>query len=178
MVFNTFFVFLPNHLAASAGVPLARGLGAAVVGLLTMAVAAPVFGRVSDAIGRRPVLAAATGGLACLTYPMYRLAGSGSFAGMLSAEVAIGLCLSAFVLPAFLAEMFPTRLRATGLALTFGLASALLGGTAPVVDALLVRLTQSEAAPALYGSAIALFAVLAVLRSRETAFQPLRRQAA
>jgi MFS transporter, MHS family, proline/betaine transporter len=41
----------------------------------------------------------------------------------------------------FLAELFPTRLRYSGLSLTYGLASALIGGTAPALATVLVRRT-------------------------------------
>jgi MHS family proline/betaine transporter-like MFS transporter len=56
--FNIFYVFLPSHLATSGRAPLPQALAAAVAGLLVGAAAAPVAGRISDRVGRRPVLLA------------------------------------------------------------------------------------------------------------------------
>jgi MFS transporter, MHS family, proline/betaine transporter len=173
LAFNTFFIFLPVHLSASARLPLPRALGAALIGLAATAIAAPVAGRISDAAGRRPVMITAAVSLAALAFPMYALAAQGSFAGVLAADVALGLSLGSLVLPAFLSEMFPTRLRATCLAISFCLATALFGGTAPVVDMVLLRSTHSEAAPALYCTVIAVVGACAVQRCGETAFRPL-----
>ena len=41
-------------------------------------------------------------------------------------------------LPVFLAEIFPTRVRYSGFALSFNTANALFGGTAPFVATLLI----------------------------------------
>jgi MHS family proline/betaine transporter-like MFS transporter len=69
--------------------------------------------------------------------------------------------------------MFPTGVRATGLALTAGLSTALVGGTAPLVDQVLFKATGSASAPALYTTVVAA-AALAALRSwPESAFAPL-----
>jgi MFS family permease len=49
-------VFLPSHLATTGRAPLSRALAAALVGLLVAAGPAPLAGRVSDRMGRRPLL--------------------------------------------------------------------------------------------------------------------------
>ncbi|MGE5287750.1 MAG: MFS transporter [Micromonosporaceae bacterium] len=173
LVFNTFFLFLPSHLATSGGIPLRQTLGTAVIGLAAAAVAAAVAGRISDTIGRRPIMVPGAIGLTALAFPMYMLAVHGSVAGLLVADIAIGLAVSAVVQPAYFSELFPTRLRATAMSLTFGLATALFGGTAPLADLFLIGRTGSEAGPAIYCTVIALFAALSVLTVGETAFRPL-----
>jgi MFS transporter, MHS family, proline/betaine transporter len=83
------------------------------------------------------------------------------------------LAVSCFVLPSFLSELFPTEVRSTALALTYGLASALVGGAAPLVDTLLVQRTGNPLVPAWYATAVTLAAAVGVLLTRETAFRPL-----
>ena len=53
------------------------------------------------------------------------------------------------------------------------LGSALFGGTAPLVQTLLLQRTGNPLRPAGYVTAVALAAVWAVLLLRETAFEPL-----
>jgi MHS family proline/betaine transporter-like MFS transporter len=90
--------------------------------------------------------------------------------------VLVGLPLSCLVIvPPFLAELFPTPIRSTALAITYGVGSALFGGTAPFLATLLVRRTGNPVTPAFYAVAVAVAvaAVVAALLTRETAFRPL-----
>jgi MHS family proline/betaine transporter-like MFS transporter len=81
--------------------------------------------------------------------------------------------MGCFVLPSFLSELFPTRVRSSGQAITYGVASALFGGTAPLVNALLVQRTGNPFLTAWYTTAVVLAAAMAVLLTGETAFRPL-----
>jgi MHS family proline/betaine transporter-like MFS transporter len=63
------------------------------------------------------------------------------------AAALIGLALGTLVPSTFLAELFPTRRRYSGLSLTYGLGSALFGGTAPALAAFLVRRTGVTLSP-------------------------------
>jgi MHS family proline/betaine transporter-like MFS transporter len=161
--FNIFYVFLPSQLAASGRAPLARGLAAAVVGLLLGAVAAPVAGRVSDRVGRRPVLLAGAVALLLVTMPAFWLIQRGAVGGLVFGYAVMGLVLGVVALSAFLAELFPTRLRYSGLSLTFGLASALFGGTAPALATVLAGRAGSLSGAAWYASAVTAVAVVILL---------------
>jgi MHS family proline/betaine transporter-like MFS transporter len=69
-------------------------------------------------------------------------------------------------------ELFPTPLRSTGMSMTAGLATALIGGTAPVVDQILVAALSLDVAPGVYVSVVACLALVALWRWPETAFKP------
>jgi MHS family proline/betaine transporter-like MFS transporter len=171
--FNTSFIYLPNHLVTERGVPLSWVLAGALLGLVIMGAAAPAFGWLSDQVGRRPLLAAATFALLGLTLPIHLLVRRGGPVGLPVGYLVLGAILGCFVLPSFLSELFPTRVRFTGLAITYGLGSAMFGGTAPLVDTLLVARTGNPLLPAYYAAAVALLAAIGVLMIRETAFHPL-----
>jgi MHS family proline/betaine transporter-like MFS transporter len=173
LTFNTFFIYLPSQLVADLGVPLPRALAGALLGLVAMAVLSPILGRLSDRVGRKPLLRAATLGLAALTLPVFLLIRRGGTGDLVLGYLVLGTALSCFVLPSFLAELFPTRVRASGLAITYGVGSALFGGTAPLVHGLLLRRTGNPLLPAYYAIAVALLAAVAALQMGETAFQGL-----
>jgi MHS family proline/betaine transporter-like MFS transporter len=141
---------IASHLAASGRAPLPRALAAAVVGLLVGAVAAPVAGRISDRVGRRPVLLAGVVALLLVT-----------------------MVLGVVALSAFLAELFPTRLRYSGLSLTFGLASAPFGGTAPALATVLGGRAGNLSGTAWYASAVTAVAVAILLMAPEPAHRTL-----
>jgi MHS family proline/betaine transporter-like MFS transporter len=167
VTFNTFFVFLPNDLAGAGVLPLPRALSASLPGLLVFVLAAPVLGAWSDRVGRRPALIAATLGLLVLAGPAYLLIRRGGWG--LYAYVPVGLVLGCFVLPAFLSELFPTPVRSTGLAVTYGLPAGLAGGTAPLLDGLLIRWTGNPIAPVFYVLLVSILALVCALAARETA---------
>jgi len=172
VAFNTFFVFVPNHLASTHAVALPSALGVAVLGLLTGGCAALVWGRLSDRVGRRPVALTASTVLAILAIPLAVAADRGGLLGLTVAVLLMGVVVGAMLSMALVAEMFAARIRATGMALTVGLASAIVGGTAPLVEQLMVGWT-GMVGPGLYVAAAATLAAVALRNWPETAFAPL-----
>jgi MHS family proline/betaine transporter-like MFS transporter len=76
--------------------------------------------------------------------------------------------------PAYYAEIFPTRVRYTALSIGYNIAVAIFGGFAPFIATFLVRVTGNSYAPAVYVIAAAVITLVILLRTRETAFVPLR----
>ena len=105
--------------------------------------------------------------------PMMALAEGGSLPGLVLAEVVAGVAIGGVLSVALLAEMFPTSVRATGLAMTAGLATAAVGGTGPLVDQLLYLGTGQVLAPGAYVSVVGWVALLGMRSWSETAFTDL-----
>lgn len=168
---NVWFVFLPSHAAASGALSPGSALLVGVLGLLAVAVSAPLLGRLSDRIGRRPVLMAGTFAVAAFAVPGFALAHR-SAPGLLVSAVVMGVLIGALVVSAFATEQFPTAVRATGVALTYGVATAAFGGTAPLVATLLVGADVGWVVPA-YLAAAAGLGLAAAITAGETAFRKL-----
>ena len=166
--FNVWFIYLPGFLAATGRLTLTASLGGALCGLVAAAAFAPLAGRWSDQVGRRPLLIAAGCALVVGGGPLLWWVDSGSSQAVVVGSVVVGLILVAFVVPAFIAEQFPSGARATGIGLTYGVSSAVIGGTAPLIAAALAR-PPSTGWLWVYLAALAALAVVAAVRSPETA---------
>ena len=86
--------------------------------------------------------------LAGLAPPLSLMATQGSVLGLFVAEVVIALAVGGVLSIAMVGELFPAPVRSTGFALSAGLATALIGGTAPWVDQLLVTVVGAGTVPA------------------------------
>jgi MFS family permease len=130
----------------------------------------PLVGRLSDTIGRRPVymIGAVTAGTwGFFAFPMMN---SGHNAVILGAIV-IGLVFHAFMYagqPAIMAEMFPTRMRYSGVSLGYQVTSIVAGSLAPIIATSLLSRYDSAWPIAIYLAAACLVTVVAVLFARET----------
>jgi MFS transporter, MHS family, alpha-ketoglutarate permease len=131
---------------------------AAATVLFTMSL--PLWGAAADRVGRRPVLLVSMVLSAVLLFPLQGLIQGQAWQLFVAAAVAtvlLGGTLS--ILPALFAELFPTGIRALGLAIPYSLTVAAFGGTAPYLQA---YLGQHDATVAFYWWVIALIAITVV----------------
>ncbi len=133
-------------------------------------VAIPLVGRLSDRVGRRPVyfvgaLAAGTWGF--FAFPMMNSANYLVIMG----GIIIGLVIHAFMYapqPAIMAEMFPTRMRYSGVSLGYQVTSIVAGSLAPIIAVKLLEVYDSSVPIALYLAGAAVVTLIAVYFTRET----------
>jgi MFS family permease len=91
--------------------------------------------RLSDRIGRRPVMLAGLGAMIVSVYPLFLLLSTGQFLFIALAFVGYTVCHSATYGPmaAFISEQFGTRARYTGASLGYQLATLIGAGFTPVI---------------------------------------------
>jgi MHS family proline/betaine transporter-like MFS transporter len=171
------FVWLPTWLSRinKPALPQNQALLANTIALFELLLLTPLCALLSDRVGRKPMFLAATLGYVVLTYPMFLLMTGGSFTGALVGGLVFAACSSLFsgCMAATMVEMFPTRTRYTGVAISYNLGQTLLGGTAPLVGTALIRMTGTELAPAFYLVAAAAVGVVACLFIQSSYGEPL-----
>ena len=134
------------------------------------------MGWLSDRIGRKKVLLGGLLGLLLLTIPLFRLIDQGEHWHILTAQLLFAILVGTQqgVMPATMVERFPTRIRYTGLALSYNVGLALFGGTTPMLATWLIhRCGGNVMLPAYYLMLASLVSFLAILTFTESAGREL-----
>jgi MHS family alpha-ketoglutarate permease-like MFS transporter len=130
--FYLFIVYVPVYAIRRSGASPSVAYAASTVSLIVFTAVQPLFGALSDRIGRRPQLIVMAGAYVVFLYPVVLFTGS-TFWSILPVEL-FGTVLYALftsIAPAVMAELFGTEVRSLGIGLPFNLVVALLGGTTP-----------------------------------------------
>ncbi|MEZ7003771.1 MFS transporter [Streptomyces sp. AD55] len=176
VAFYVVLSYMPTYLSEELGFGATESFLATTVSLATYIALIFLTGLASDRFGRKKMLITASVLFILGTVPAFAVLDGASLSAVIALQVLLGgmLTLNDGTLPSFLAEMFPTRVRYSGFAVSFNLANALFGGTAPFVATLLISWTGNTLAPAWYLAGAALVSLGAVLAARETSREPLR----
>ncbi|WP_406382111.1 MFS transporter [Streptomyces sp. NBC_01618] len=147
-------------------------LWAVMVSCAMAFLAIPYFGRLSDRVGRKPVIYAGIAAEAVLAFPFFWLLDTGSALGVFVAYALMMLAFSANYGPiaTFLAELFGTRVRYSGLSVAYMLSGLLGSAATPAVTAWLLSATGSSSSIAWYVLGAASLSLLALLLLAETRF--------
>ncbi len=169
-------LFLPTYAARQFGLPPAGTLAASALMSAVLVVLCPLAGTLSDRWGRKPLLLGSSIGMAVLAYPLFAfLRGSPDFVHLLAVEAVFAVLIAAFTAPApaLMAELVPTEVRNTTLALSYNFAVAIFGGFGPFIVEWLIQATGNVLAPGYYVIGAALISTVAVLMLEDRTGKPL-----
>ena len=126
-----------------------------------------IVARISDRVGRKPILVGAAIGLLLLSWPLMALMQTGKIPLVILGQFGFALLLGAYgaVNPIAICEIFPKSVRCSAVSTAYNLTVGLAGGTAPAVATWLIGLTGNPKVPAMYimaGAAISAVAALSV----------------
>jgi len=163
-------LFMPTFATRQLGLPVS---GSFFAGLVTGAIQltlVPIVGGLTDRWGRLPTGFVSAALILLLVYPLFAwLAAEPTLWTLLSVQMIIGVLTACYLggLPALMAELFPTQMRTTGLAISYSFGVAIFGGFAPFINEWLIAVTHNKLAPSFYlilAAAISLTALGAARR--------------
>jgi metabolite-proton symporter len=171
VVFYLFVLFITTYLVTYLGLPQSYALNAVLIAATFQVVFIPLFGALSDRIGRRPVYLAGAIGAAAWTFAFFALLDTGSFALIVLAAVVALLLHAAMYGPqaSFIAEMFPTQVRYSGASMGYQLAGVIGGALAPIIATALLSRYDTSLVVSLYAVVVLGITILCVVIARETA---------
>ena len=150
--------YMPVFAFTKLGLPSSSALLGTVAAGIINSLMPPVFGALSDRVGRLKVMAVAgVIGLAMI-YPLFRwLIADPTIVNLVIIQSLIALvfyCGYYATVPAALADLFPVRRRTTGVSISYVLAQTLFGGVTPLVVGWIVATTNDPTSPGIYLSAV------------------------
>jgi metabolite-proton symporter len=171
VVFYLFVLFITTYIVTYLGLPQSYALNAVLIAATVQVVFIPLFGALSDRIGRRPVYLAGAIGAAAWTFAFFALLDTGSFALIVLAAVVALLLHAAMYGPqaSFIAEMFPTQVRYSGASMGYQLAGVIGGALAPIIATALLSRYDTSLVVSLYAVVVLAITIMCVLIARETA---------
>jgi len=167
--------YMPTYLTENKGYDELHGTALTIPILVIMALCIPLAGKLSDRVGRRPVLWIGAVSTVVLAYPAFLLIGVGSIWSTLLGLALIAFPVTFYVsnLASALPALFPTASRYGAMGISYNFAVAIFGGTTPFIIAALIVSTGNDMMPAYYLMGTSLIGAIAIFFLKESANRPL-----
>lgn len=175
VLYGLIVVFTLTYVTTVLHLPRSMAITAVLVGTTINALTVPLFGALSDRIGRRPVYAIGALCSVAWSFVFFVLLDT-TDPWMIILAVVVGLILHASMYgpqASFVIEQFPGRVRYSGASLAYTFAGIVGGGFAPLIIASLFQLYAGWVAVSIYVSITLCITIVSVLAAREMAGKPL-----
>ncbi|SDK90177.1 metabolite-proton symporter [Glycomyces sambucus] len=162
--------FVLVYVTVQLELPKSLALNAVLIASAVHFVTIPLWGALSDRIGRRAVTLVGAIGMAAWAFAFFTLVDSGEF-WTVTLSVTVGLLFHGAMYgpqAAFVSELFDTRVRYSGAAIGSQLASIVAGALAPIVAVKLLADSGSSTPVSVYLCAAAVVTAITAAVIRET----------
>ncbi|MDQ3929663.1 MAG: MHS family MFS transporter [Chloroflexota bacterium] len=169
--FFIFSVFVLSYATEQLGLARSMVLAGVMIAAAIQLLVVPVWGALSDKIGRRPVYLFGAAFTLLFAFPSFWLINTqATILVWLAIVLALAVGHAAMYGPqaAFLPELFGTRIRYSGIAFSRELASVFAGALSPFIATALLAWAGSYWPVAVYLAAMALITIVAVYLAPET----------
>ena len=168
--FYVVFTYMPTFINTVAKHGATLSLVSTLLTGVVAAVLLPTMASVSDRIGRRPILI--VGGICFLlgVWPAFALILIGDAVTAVICQILLGtfMATSLSASAAAMPELFPARVRTSGMSLGYSIPAALFGGGAPFIATYLIQQTGVPTAPAFFLMVTAIVGLTAAFFLRPT----------
>jgi len=125
--------------------------------------------RLSDRIGRKPILVGSAIGLLVLSWPLFALMRTGDIFFVFLGQAGFAVLIGSFgaVNPIAICEIFPRTIRCSAVSTAYNITVGIAGGTAPAVATWLIDVTGQPSVPAIYIMVAAAISAIAALSVHE-----------
>jgi MHS family proline/betaine transporter-like MFS transporter len=133
--FYTITIFMNTYMTRILGHDHQESIIINAVSVLWMTLLFPLGAWISDKVGRKPVVVFSAVAFICFTYPVFWMLNQPGWVMPLMGQMLFGTILGFYLspIPALLVELFPVKVRFTGVAVSYNISAALFGGTTPSV---------------------------------------------
>ncbi|MFD1199443.1 MFS family transporter [Brucella gallinifaecis] len=136
LTFYTFTTYMQKYLVNTAGMSKETASAVMTAALFVFMLLQPLFGHISDKVGRKPMMIAFGGVSVLTTIPLLTVIGSVQSSTMAFIYIAIAMAIVSMYTSIggiVKSELFPAEVRALGVGFSYAIANAIFGGTAEYV---------------------------------------------
>ena len=164
VAFYTLFVYVVTYIEVVDRRPAATALDINTLNMVAMLALLPLFGWLSDRIGRKTVTIGAALLLAAFAWPLFALIHSHASVSIFLGQFGFAVLLAAYVAvgPAMMVEAFPPGVRCSAVSTSYNLVLGIFGGTAPIAATYLIQRTHDDLSPAYYIMAAACLSAVSI----------------
>ncbi|MET0125040.1 MAG: MFS transporter [Pseudomonas caspiana] len=168
-------IYMPTYAVKQLGLSASIGFAGTLLSGLVLTILTPFIGHLSDVFGRTRIMLGASVIFILSIYPAFSwLAANPTLLVLLAVLFWMSILKAIYFggLPALMSELFPTQVRATGMALSYNIGTTVFGSFTPFIIAWLISASGNNLAPSyylLFTGVLSLVTLLAIRRQLKLA---------